>query len=403
MRAAGSGGRIPALLPACLVLLLPSITRADVQVTVVKLDGSEVTAHWAPLQRPGHVALRTTAGEEIFAIDELLAVRPQRGSAPDRGRRWPVTVWVAGGSIVPAEILAAESRRLRLRTPLVDDWDLTLEQLDAVRWNEHRGFSPPFASYLSERGPDDLLLAIREQRINVFAGSLEGLDTGGGSFRFAERSARFTSDKAWGVVLAARAEDKPAKVVCIMDDEHHLAGDVEAATDQALMLRVASGKVVAVPLDVLREMRVASGRVLLLSTLKPAAVEQRSFFDVPWPVRVDRSVSNGPLALRGQVFTAGFGVHADCSLTFDLPPGYDRLAATVGIDDAVRGQGQVRFIILGPDGRELLRTALLGGEDAPLQVSADIAALPRITLRAEAAGPLDIGGHADWADVRLIK
>lgn len=381
-----------------LVGVLAGPVRAEIQVTAVKLDGTTVTGPWGPVDTPGRITIHS----RTFETAELMSLRPERVPDHTFERAWPVTVWLASGAVLPAEILAGGKDRLRVRTPLSAERELTFEQVAAVRWNRHREFGRSFQSFVAERGTQDQLLAIREDRLNPFAGSLEALGPDGGVFNFRGRSAAFSPGKAWGVVFAETSEARAAPLVCIVGDEHRVAGEIVGATADSIRLQERE-TIIEVPVARIREIRFNSDRVLYLSQRTPTDIEQRPFFDVSWPVRFDRSVSNGPLTIRGRRFGSGIGVHAWCGLRFDVPEGFRQLAATVGIDDATRGQGRVQFVVLGETGRELFRSDALTGQDAARDIIVDITGQSRIRLIAEPLGPLDIGGHANWADARLIK
>ncbi|NML66576.1 Melibiase subfamily [Hymenobacter sp. RP-2-7] len=53
---------------------------------------------------------------------------------------------------------------------------------------------------------------------------------------------------------------------------------------------------------------------------------------------VGKSVSGGPLRVAGQTYAAGIGTHANSLIEYDVPAGYPRFRATVGLDQAAAGQ-----------------------------------------------------------------
>ncbi|RYY10213.1 MAG: hypothetical protein EOO36_20940, partial [Cytophagaceae bacterium] len=53
---------------------------------------------------------------------------------------------------------------------------------------------------------------------------------------------------------------------------------------------------------------------------------------------VGKSVSGGPLLVRGQTYPTGIGTHANSIIEYTLPAGYNRFKATVGLDQAAAGQ-----------------------------------------------------------------
>jgi len=55
-------------------------------------------------------------------------------------------------------------------------------------------------------------------------------------------------------------------------------------------------------------------------------------------VSQDKSVSGGPLQVAGQTYAQGLGTHASSVIEYDVPAGYTRFTATVGLDQAAAGQ-----------------------------------------------------------------
>ena len=138
-----------------------------------------------------------------------------------------------------------------------------------------------------------------------------------------------------------------------------------------------------------------------LGTLTPSGVVNG------WgPPEVDRSNGGAAagdghaLALRGQVFDHGLGVHSPSAQTFALPGGYSRLTATVGVDDEVGGRGSVVFQAY-LDGRLVYRSPVLTGRSAPLPVTVGVTGGRSLRLVVTGAGDGTAYDHADWADARL--
>ena len=157
-----------------------------------------------------------------------------------------------------------------------------------------------------------------------------------------------------------------------------------------------------VRVDEIVYVEVLNGRTLYLSQLEPREVKERTTLAPAQPHRRNRNCRGEALALGGNHFAWGVGVHADSELTYDIGGRFKSFAATVGIDDKVGGLGSVVFALLG-DGRELAKTPVVRGGDAPRQLSVQVAGVKALTLRVTSAGDLDLGDCANWADARLIR
>ena len=117
----------------------------------------------------------------------------------------------------------------------------------------------------------------------------------------------------------------------------------------------------------------------------------------------DRNAGGAPLSIGGQRFASGIGAHAPAEITIRVPPGYERLLATVGPDDGGTRQAgsstSISFEIWLDKGRDrsafdAARTTLL---DVAQPIDARLAAAR--TLTADPEGALLLAGLA--ADRRL--
>ncbi len=84
---------------------------------------------------------------------------------------------------------------------------------------------------------------------------------------------------------------------------------------------------------------------MLLTDLKPI-VSTAGFGNV----QMNRNCDGQPIRIAGKRFQRGIGTHANSVIGFDLPPGYERLEATAGLDSGGTDQAQgnnasVRFLV----------------------------------------------------------
>ena len=81
-------------------------------------------------------------------------------------------------------------------------------------------------------------------------------------------------------------------------------------------------------------------------TLRDAAGKTLALTTLPWraasagwgQATVGKSVSGGPLRVAGQTYAVGIGTHANSVIEYDVPAGYSRFTATVGLDQAAASQ-----------------------------------------------------------------
>ncbi|WP_203711588.1 NPCBM/NEW2 domain-containing protein [Asanoa siamensis] len=115
---------------------------------------------------------------------------------------------------------------------------------------------------------------------------------------------------------------------------------------------------------------------------------------------VDASVGGwSPISMLGQVYPTGIGVASPSTVRYYLGGGCGRLAATVGIDDAVRDVGPEgatsTFQVVG-DGRVLFDSGVLTRDDVR-QVDVDLTGVRVLDLVVGDAGDGGYNDRADWA------
>lgn len=149
--------------------------------------------------------------------------------------------------------------------------------------------------------------------------------------------------------------------------------------------------------------RFASDRVQNLSTLKPAKVVEKGYFDQVFAYQADRCAGGGALRLGGQEYAQGLGLHSRCELTWTLEGPFRRLVALVGIDDSVRPAGDAELTVLG-DGKPLGQPLRLTGKDQPSTLEVDVAGVKELVIRVDfGADKVDAGDCVDLVGVRLIR
>ncbi len=377
---------------------------AALHIEATRIDGSVILGEWLPVDQPGKVGLRTKDRREIMSADDLISLRFIDAFSPTRSQEWAVTVWCNNGSIIPADIVDGDETAVHLKTPFAERVTVALKDIAAIQWNRHQArFGKLMQKHLAARSESkDTLIALRDDKPRSLEGAIEAISGDGGSFNFRSRVLRFNSRNAVGLVLAAVARAVPAPAVCVIDDGYRIAGRILHTSSDTIALRGVSDTTISLSVPIIHEIRFNSTRVVYLSDLKLGDELQRGVFDIHWPVRFDRAVSNRPLALNGRSYAKGLGVHAHSEITYRLDQAYCSFAATIGIDDFTRPAGHVIFQVFGDD-RELFNSGPITGRDDPRDVLVDLAGVRVVRLVVQQAEQLDIGDHADWANARLIK
>ncbi|MFA6293983.1 MAG: alpha-galactosidase [Victivallales bacterium] len=115
----------------------------------------------------------------------------------------------------------------------------------------------------------------------------------------------------------------------------------------------------------------------------------------------NRSVEKGPLRLQEKVYQTGFGTHTDSTIEIRLPRPGKRIVGLAGVDDnaytRVNSKALVFSVVSG--GKEVWKSGSQTVDMAPANVDADLSGKREFTL--QVAGYYN-GGHADWADLKVI-
>jgi len=114
-----------------------------------------------------------------------------------------------------------------------------------------------------------------------------------------------------------------------------------------------------------------------------------------------KTIQDGPLTLKGAVYTHGIGTHADSEWLLDLNRGALQFSATVGVDDETAGGGSVTFEVWC-DGHKAADSGVLRGGDAPKKIEADVRGVRHLVLIVTSANDGNELDHADWADAALV-
>jgi len=358
------------------------------------------------------VRVRSADGEASINLHDISAIRIIK--AADSSHTGPAsdplsgqsTCYLVDGGQVSGRLLASEPRSVRIEPGWGPPVTIPFEALAAVRFGypADAAADKELASRVAARDParDQLIVAKGAQPV-ILSGALEALGPEGWEFRLASRLQKAPLDRAYAVVLGTAPgspDARPERFVLTSGDA--FTGDILEAT--AAFIRIGSAAFGECRLDWthIDRIRVRSPLVTWLAETKFKSQQVKSALGVDWTPRVNLNVTGGPIRLGGRTFERGLGVHGTTTVTYRLDGKQSRLQAVIGIDDAVGRRGSVIFRVIG-DGRELYKSDVLRGGAKPVDLSVDITGVKVLELSTDAADGLDMGDHANWADLRLIR
>ncbi|HYE99458.1 MAG TPA: NPCBM/NEW2 domain-containing protein, partial [Planctomycetota bacterium] len=207
------------------------------------------------------------------------------------------------------------------------------------------------------------------------------------------------------------APKEPAHLLMtvLTTDGSSIRGEVESLKDGVLTFKDLYGQARKVPRSALAALHVKNGRIVYLSDLEPAAVEEDANYirgpkklssDLDYPFQRDRSARGSPLLLGDTEHRKGLGVRAHSSLTYALDGAFARFQAVVGLDAASNGLGAVTAEV-HVDGKKAAVHTFKGSAPAqPVDVDVKGAKELRLVVTWAGYGQSDF---ADWGSARLLR
>jgi hypothetical protein len=380
-------------------------------VTVEHIDGTTLTVDWVGYVEGQGVRLRVGEEEKSFplnALQEIIFDSAQRQSpgegCPSGGE---VVFLLADGGTLCGEIGESGDDAVVSRTALGPTVALPFDRLAGIRLVSREAFPRAdrlFAAALVSDSPgEDVLITRDGDNAKALRGRLVRVDAEGGLFEFAGRTRRFKVDNVFGVVFATVVADAPAYPSRVrLNDGSTVAGRLREADAERLRFETSLGVAVDLAVTSLASIRLLSDRVVYVSDLTPTREHVEGIMHRPWAIRRDRSCAEQRISIGGRVFEKGIGCHSRTRVGYGLGGAYELFAATIGIDDFVRPRGSVVFRVVG-DGRVLLESGVLTGQDPPQDVAVDVTGVRQLDLVVDYGDGLDLADHADWGGARLIR
>ena len=120
-------------------------------------------------------------------------------------------------------------------------------------------------------------------------------------------------------------------------------------------------------------------------------------------LRLKKSVMDTPLKIGDQQFERGLGAHSFSEIAVQLPAQAKKFSAQVGVDNNHDTQGKRGSVVFAVEakGKELFRSGLCKGGDAPVPVSVDVAGAEAVVLRVLDGGDGCLYDQSDWADAKV--
>jgi hypothetical protein len=382
------------------LLCCASATDLD-SVTMVQFDGTTVTATIDSIDIQGNLT-----GSDLpdgLHLRDILTVKADRPI--ERNSEFGVTIFVTGGGrlYVRNPVITPESVGFQSAAGISE---FPLANLRAIAWDGSADLEQQIG--LPSADSDSVIVATDngERKVNGIVELLNGEQL---QINYQNESRKIGVEKIKAVIMADIGLDGPSGSAATIEltDGSSIVGVIRELADQKLKLQLAGSGFLEIDTGAIANILIQSDRLVYLSDLEPADVQQRNEFTLQRSWQKDRSVELNRLAIRvGKTdkiieFNKGLGTQSFTQLIYDNTNEYDRFQATVGINVETNGHGDCLLVVRG-DGIELWSQRIRGNHE-PVDLDVAIGDMRRIALVVYPGEEFDLADHADWGNARFIK
>jgi hypothetical protein len=369
-------------------------------VTVVTVEGET-----SRLVLTGLTAAELTLDKGALPLKNVAAVEfAARNTDAPSG----VAIHLRNGDVLQSmAVTSGDETTLMARGDAWGELRIESKYLLGLVFNNKQG--PPadaVADFLKGAPPkEDQLLTAKGQTV---PGYVERIGAKELSFNAGGQSRVYPFDELAAFRMAPLEEYKPrtefiGKIE--LRDGSRVTGRLLGLTNGKLSFEALNGKTWTAAADALASITFQGGKLVYLSDLKPATVEEKPYvggMPVVFRWRRDRSTAGGPIMLDGKQHDKGLGVHSYTKLVYDLDGQYAKFLCEVGMDSAAASAGACAWQVL-VEGKVAAEGVAKAG-DRPQSVKADVSGAHKLALVCD-YGPddSDAGDHLDWAGARLLK
>jgi hypothetical protein len=321
--------------------------------------------------------------------------------------RAPWQARLAGGDQVSGELLGWDDKALRLKT-LYGELSIPVKQLREVWHGSVEEIEKARAAARSAgnaNATEDVAFARKDDQVIPVNGLVRGATSDALNFRFHDEDKQIKFEKLVGVSLAVAedaAPDDSLQQSLVFGSGDVVSGQWTALENGSVTLKTPWGEALKVPVKSFDRIRTKNGRLVYLSDLTPATVEQTPYFDRMLSFRADKSLTGGTLKLADGDHAKGLSVHSRTVLRYDIGRKYERFRAKLGFQQPEGKGGRVAVRVLGDNDKVLHEVADARGDQPPADVDLNVSGVSRLTLEVDFGADQDVGDRFVWADARLL-
>jgi len=406
------------------LIMLCTLAAVGANVQVVRTEGAAVQGELASLDSQ-HVSVKTEADVVATAWANVLEVRwtdvrPQLVASP---QTW---VRLRDGSLLLGEQFATQPSA---SVVLLDETEQSLPSraIRSVRFQDNASLPQlrqQWEELLEQDASGDFLVVRKtiankddpnappQYTLDYLEGVVRQVTETEVHFEFDGDLIQAPREKLEGVIYYRPAAPQKAPF-CFLEDAYGsrwALASLEQVGESGLRFTTVSGVTHELPQRRVMRCDFSLGKVLPLEELRWEIVEQESFYDLGaagalskkfFQPRFGGAINGTSLLLDGTAYSQGITLHSRTVAAFQIPPGFRRFQAVVGIDDRAGRQGNVSLEIIA-DGK-VIGKYVVRGSDPAFPIDLDIQKTRRLIISVDYGAGRDVQDRLNLCDARIAK
>lgn len=382
-----------------------SVPLADVvQIWFTASDGQRSKASEGT---PANSGIRIVARTPASSAPATQSGATQPAAASARAiSTWRIEYGVADHVTAALESWSDKQAALRIETLDNARMKLPLEEIREF-WTPSEAKVKKARALKVEVKAQDVAFVEKDGEVRAVSGTVKGIDEETLWFAYEGEERKIKLDRLVGVILAEHevAGGKELFESFTLSNGDMFSGHLREVENGVIRIALGEGgqgPEVRVPAGKLSKIKVKNGRLVWVSELRPARVEQAPYFDRLFPYQTDQSLTGGPLSLLDGTVTKGIAVHARCLLTYELDGMYATFRSRVGFQQPEGKIGRAAVRVRGDD-KVLWENEDLKGDAKPTLVEVKVEGVKRLVLEVDYGKNQDVGDRVIWGEAKLLK
>ena len=394
------------------LFLLASVGAAEPQPELRMLNGD---VHTGKLLSVGTAGIAIEKGTQRFQapVEQVLSLdlnKPEK--LPDAAF---FDLEFTDGTVVHCSTYSIKEKTV-LATLLLTGQkiEMPLGSLSNVLANaQNEKYRHHWSDLLKKKGQKDVLAKIRGDVINPFPGLLGAGNADGTAIAFTpdiiSKESTVPLKDVHGLIFKRDVDPAAKPPICKLIDTYRntiMIREIEQTAD-SISVTTPAGLKLNYPLKKVVMLDYSQGKLVYLSDLTPGTIAEVSTDDRVFHFMRNQNLDGKPtIKVKGESYTKGLALHADCRLGYDLNGDFTVFKAFAGFDDDVGGiAGPVTLRIEG-DGKKLYEVTLdrrtWSKTDKP-KIELNIKDVQSLTIDVSTSDLLTLGKHLVLVDAKLTK